>query len=91
MHNNTITELTAAKNILDAIAESKGTPSDHTAYVMAHGLADIAHEIDDEEIAYRVNGISEMMFVLSERGTDIEKPEALFLSRCLRNTLQDVA
>lgn len=91
MHNDTITELTAVKNILDAIAESKRTPTDHTAYVMAHGLADIANEVNNEEVAYRVNGISEIMFLLSERGIDIEKPEARFLSRCIRDTLQNVA
>lgn len=91
MHNNAITELTAAKNILDAIAESKGTPTDHTAYIMAHGLADIANEIDDEEVAYQVTGISEMMFVISEQETHIEKPVARFLSRCINNALQAAA
>jgi len=91
MHNYAINELTAAKNILDAIAESKDTPTDHMAYMMAHGLADIANEVDDEEVAYQVTGISEMMFVLSERRTDIKKPEARFLSRCINNALQVVA
>ena len=91
MSNDVITELTAAKNILDAIVESKDTPTDHTAYTMAHGLADIARDVGNEEIAYRVNGISEMMFILSARGTNIKKPEARFLSRCIRDTIQSVA
>ena len=91
MPNTTVTELTTVKKILDSIAESGEIPTDHTAYVMAHGLADIANEVDDEEVAYQVNGISEMMFALSEQGSDIEKPDARFLSRCIKHTLQTVA
>lgn len=91
MPNSTITELNAAKKILDAIAKSGEIPTDHTAYVMALGLADIANEVGDEDVAYEVNGISEMMFALSEQGINIEKPDARFLSRCIKHTLQTVA